>query len=507
MDKFATLRPITAPIALDSARWPIYNKEETLHETRTALLQRRRKENLDHNEKGMRAYEKAQEAVVHPWLGSRERAECQERAKAQPPPKKVRSEEIEKARQDARLTVGLTATMVSCNPERTRQDPVAHTSGNVWYENPGKFTFVGYRDKPEFGTRTKLMDKRREQMLDDLEEGVTKVAATFKPQIQRLKDREDQYFLQNQLAMADPNNRVRGDCMRERREANVKQLVTMWGSDPKPPDNEARRADPDTRTAFWKFKGGYTEQPPEQSHMDRTQNQKWWKKVPERYMAPEPDTWGRGGPLDAYERPYTKPSSRKTMIIGKVTNDADAGSIEKVDPSMKQPYMPKVAPRNDIRGNNPNDGGKPQYLTDEAVEALDNRTSTVPMYSSFTADRIFREPTSRPRTSTIKFDEGRSEVSGSQDLEGYLNNRAGYQPLRPAPMMKEVLMQRAENMMMHGTADLQSSGLARPRPAAVTSSQEGSPAKLGGMGSSKSLLHRGTKVRSSGFMPRRDSMS
>jgi hypothetical protein len=37
-----------------------------------------------------------------------------------------------------------------------------------------------------------MMDKRRNQMLDDLEEGVTKVAATFKPQIQRLKDREDQ---------------------------------------------------------------------------------------------------------------------------------------------------------------------------------------------------------------------------------------------------------------------------------------------------------------------------
>lgn len=40
-----------------------------------------------------------------------------------------------------------------------------------------------------------MMNKRREQMLDDLEAGVTKVAATFKPQIQRLKDREDQVGL------------------------------------------------------------------------------------------------------------------------------------------------------------------------------------------------------------------------------------------------------------------------------------------------------------------------
>lgn len=84
----------------------------------------------------------------------------QEKSRAEPPPKKVRSEEIERARQNARLTVGLTATNTSCNPHRTAADPVAHESGNVWYEAPDKFTFIGYMDQPSNKTRSQVSFQR-----------------------------------------------------------------------------------------------------------------------------------------------------------------------------------------------------------------------------------------------------------------------------------------------------------------------------------------------------------
>ena len=65
-----------------------------------------------------------------------------------------------------------------------------------------------------------------------------------------------QYFLQNQIAMSDPNNRVRSQVMAERRADNIDQLVGMWGNDPPPPDNEARRSTPNSRKPFWTFKPG-----------------------------------------------------------------------------------------------------------------------------------------------------------------------------------------------------------------------------------------------------------
>lgn len=65
-----------------------------------------------------------------------------------------------------------------------------------------------------------------------------------------------QYFLQNQIAMSDPNNRVRSQVMGERRTDNIDQLIRMWGNDPAPPDNEARRSSPDSRKPFWTFKPG-----------------------------------------------------------------------------------------------------------------------------------------------------------------------------------------------------------------------------------------------------------
>ena len=45
----------------------------------------------------------------------------------------------------------------------------------------------------------------------------------------------------------------------------------------------------------------YEEQPKEQSNIQLSQTRKWFKHVPEKFMAPPPQIWGKGGPLDPYE--------------------------------------------------------------------------------------------------------------------------------------------------------------------------------------------------------------
>ena len=123
-------------------------------------------------------------------------------------------------------------------------DPAAHISGVVWYEDPAQGALMGYRDNPKYATRSSLTDERRTTMLDSLEETVRRVAPTFKTMRMRLEDRENSEFLAAKIALSDPNNRVRSELKQTGREANVVQLVDMWGNDPEPPENDARRATP-----------------------------------------------------------------------------------------------------------------------------------------------------------------------------------------------------------------------------------------------------------------------
>jgi hypothetical protein len=57
-----------------------------------------------------------------------------------------------------------------------------------------------------------------------------------------------------------------------------------------------------SRTPFWTLKDGFEPEVNEGSNMSLRQSQKWWKKVPEKYLAPEPKIWGTGGPMDPYDR-------------------------------------------------------------------------------------------------------------------------------------------------------------------------------------------------------------
>ena len=312
--KFESLRPVTAPgmARLDSTGWPQTGlpKEEKM--SRSKLLATRREEMVKQNHKGYLKYEQAMAKVQPAWAKSDTYQMCMSKAAATLPPKKIRTEEAQKLKQAKRLEAGLTATIHSLNPDRNAMNPGAHVSGMVWYETPKDAALLGYREEPEFFTRGNLMESRRRTMLDNLEESVRRVGPTFQNMRTRLEAREDGEFLKAQIALSDPNNRVRSLLKQTGKVNNVTQLVDMWGGEPEPPMNDARRATPNSRVPFWTLKDEYRADPPLGSSLTLRQSQKWWKKVPEKYLDPGADeipAYGSGGPMDPYQRPHTRKGS------------------------------------------------------------------------------------------------------------------------------------------------------------------------------------------------------
>jgi hypothetical protein len=234
--KFASLRPITAPglVRLDSIGWPQTGMQKEVKMTRTALLEKRRKDLVTKNHKGYLKYEEAVAKQQPPWKTSAEFQLCQTKAAEMLPPKKIRSQEMETLRQTKRIEVGLQPTITSLNPDRNALNPGAHVSGLVWHEAPEDAALLGYREDPLHQTRGSLMEHRRSDMLDKLQESVERVGPTFKNMRQRLEDREDGQFLKAQIALADPNNRVRSKLKTMGREGNVTQLIGMWCVNPQP---------------------------------------------------------------------------------------------------------------------------------------------------------------------------------------------------------------------------------------------------------------------------------
>jgi len=481
--KFAALRPITAPefVRLDSTGWPQTGLPKEVPPTRTALLETRRKELVTKNHKGYLKYEEAMAKKQPAWKKSEEYQLCQTKAIEALPPKKVRSDEIESQKQDKRKFAGLTATMRTLNPDRTALDPSAHISGCTWYEDPKQGEFLGYRENPQFPTRGSLVDDRRTSMLDNLEESVRRVGPTFKTMRMRLEDRENSEFLKAKLALEDPNNRVRSDLTRTRRENNVTQLIGMWGNDPEPPMNDARRATPNSRIPFWTLKDRYKDQPEEQSNMSLTQSRKWFKRVPEKYLAPEPKIWGKGGPVDPYTRPHTRKDPKQDTMAQKVT--IQSTSVSDIDPKLKGPYMPRAATRPEIRTEDPSLNASTNYLTDAAVDTLNRRARDMPMFSSFSPDYVFKpqnlSPTGRAGRGGGR--QGFFGHKGDEQTGGEASMRRELAPPRP---MQDVLRQSASSFPQQANAAV--------TPRSTTPAAQG-PAR-------KSLLDAGTKLRTTGFL-------
>ena len=161
--------------------------------------------------------------------------------------------------------------------------------------------------------------------------------------------------------------------------------------------------------------------------MSLRQSQKWWKKVPEKYLAPEPKIWGTGGPMDPYDRPYTRKDPKEDNMAVKVTTQTT--SVADMDPKLRGPYIPRAAPKAEIRSSvqflfnfrilesllyrgftenskdartltletlifcycqNPLVGGSTNYLTQDAMDSVNRRARDVPLFSSFSPDYIFR---------------------------------------------------------------------------------------------------------------------
>jgi len=336
--KFAALRPITAPEwkRLDSNGWPLpaqTTAEADAGATRSALLAKRRGAMVRNNHEGYLKYEQALAKVRPPWTTSVQFAECESKANETLPPKKICSVEMEALRQSQRQLAGLTGTMTALNPMRNSLDPVAHVSGCCWHEEPGAASLLGYCQEPLHNTRSSLNLDRRSSRTNLLEETVRLCGPSFKNMRTRLEAREDSEFLMAQQALADPSNRVRSKLLETRRQDNVTELKSMWEKEPEAPMNDARKATPSSRIPFWTLKDTYEVQPKEQSNFQLSQTRKWFKHVPEKFMAPPPQIWGTGGPLDPYQRPYTRKADKEDNMAVKITTQTT--SVADMDPNLK----------------------------------------------------------------------------------------------------------------------------------------------------------------------------
>ena len=395
-DLFKEQRPITAPVRVNSVGWPEYDKpNDDPPLTRTHLLSERRRDMVERNHENYLRNEEAAARSVPAWKRSAEFSECRAQAAAQLKPKKVRSVEMEAGRQAVRVACGLEATMTSVNPARTAMDPVAHVSGQVRYEDQRQFTLMGYRADPIAATRSHLLATRKQDNLERLEEGLQRVGPTFRNERQRLEARENQFFLQGQLALQNPDNKVRSLMMSTRKEDNVAQLIGMWGNDPEPPSNEATRAPPGERKAFWLYSDAYQPEPSSQSALALRQSRKWYKKVPEYFLEEGPPAWGEGGPADPYQR------KAKRLPARAAGEGAETRVGEASQPAERGPYLPRPPAKGEIRVHVQPPSPDKHTLSEEAQAAADARELAVPLYSSFAVDRTYNPrplPRSRPGT-------------------------------------------------------------------------------------------------------------
>lgn len=501
--KFESLRPITAPHRLHHPASPLYGEAEGggAQGTRTGLQERRRKEALEHNRAGYGRHEEALAKHVPPWSSSLQHQECVASSGGAEGAKKVRSEQLEAIKRDTRLAAGLTATMTSLNPARTSLDPVAHTSGQVRYEDQHQFTLLGYRDAPPYHTRTALQNMRHSTMLSELEAGVKLVEGTFKTSLERLKEREDQAFLEGQVAMSDPSNRVRSQLLQSRRHHNANHLISLWGRQQEPVINAIRAVSPSSRPPFWTLKDEYNPQPASQSNLDLTQSHKWYKKVPEYYLKEAPRIWGEGGKVDPYERPHHRTHGNDALnsqtIAEKITTSGS--TINMVDASMRGAYVPRPVVRPEIRRDDPGSVKVPEYLTEEAKLAEDHRILSIPLYSSFSPGQVFG-PVSLP--SAAARPKQRLTVQQDDDLDADPLDQRRNTELGPPMKMQDQLTlgrkSRDDPAPRRGSVVRTNSFLDyEPQLSPSSHPQESPPTPPP---AARSLLDRGTKVRSGGFL-------
>mmetsp|Transcript_59448 Transcript_59448/g.140549 ORF Transcript_59448/g.140549 Transcript_59448/m.140549 type:complete len:702 (-) Transcript_59448:148-2253(-) len=484
-DLFKELRPITAPTRFDPVGWPVYHKQEDDMLTRTLLLEERRHEMVEENHANHLRNEAIAQAHVPAWKMSSEFSQCRLQAAANLPPKKVRTVEMENEKQAVRLAVGLEATMTSLNPARLLLDPVSHPSGQVRYEDQREFTLMGYRTEAPFATKSQLLDYRRQSNLENLEESVQRVGPTFRNETQRLEARDNAYFLQAQLALQNPENKVRSNLMQTRREDSVKQLIDMWGPEQRPPTNAATRAKPSERTAFWALDESYRPDPAHNSSVRLRQSHKWFKKVPEYFLSEGPKVWGEGGPADPYNRKVFSKAAKESVLDAKIGGGGQ--------PEDRGAYIPRPPAKEEIRVNVKTPDPNRLSVTMEAQDAQEARELSLPLYSSFTPENVYQpRPLARSRPHSSWDGPKRSNSRGKGEIVK--------QPIRMVDMIKNLPSKFNESTRTMDRAP--STGPpGGHRPGRQQASVEFGSGNGNGF---RSLASANTMVRSSGILPKTD---
>ena len=216
------------------------------------------------------------------------------------------------------------------------------------------------------------------------------------------------------------------------------------------------------------------------SALELRESKKWFKKVPEPFFASSPPA-GTGEVFDPYNRTRTRETAGREGLTDKVTS-SPAVEVERTE----QTYRPRPAAKSEIRNQTGGEEASPNYLTEEAISSAHQRLMDVPLYSSFAPDFVYRPrplPPSRRHASRQSSPALRAhpEALASQQEEEASRGRGA---LQPPPRMQTILVSPKRNGDAAGADRRGSAGSSRPRA---------SPAF-------RSLLDRGTQIRSSGFV-------
>ena len=142
---------------------------------------------------------------------------------------------------------------------------------------------------------------------------------------------------------------------------------------------------------WWKTKSGYSEQPLYKSHKLLKQDQKFWAKNDEMYLA---DTMSEMAPTDPFKTIYQK-KVRKQEVIEKVThihfnkpNEDEEILAHHEGPGVKRVHNYRWTTVENQYAR------KKKRLFDELPTAQPTRADVMPLFSSFNPKGVFKPPMS-----------------------------------------------------------------------------------------------------------------
>ena len=241
-----------------------------------------------------------------------------------------------------------------------------------------------------------------------------------KDMMQRLKEREDAYI---RIAYKEEDGKTKHQLEEERRremlEYNMKTFgkvsIGVHGKElPKFSESQSNKE-------WWKTRAGYSDQPLYKSHKLLKQDQKFWAKNDEMYLA---DTKSEMAPIDPFKTIYQK-KIRKQEVIEKVTQ-AHFNKPNQEQEMLAHHEGPGVKRTHNYRWTTVENqyARKKKRLFDELPTAQPTRADVMPLFSSFNPKGVFKPPASSKDLAASSTNLVKRDTVTAQSNRAKVNNKS-----------------------------------------------------------------------------------